>query len=200
MSAGLVLASTSASRQALLRGAGVDFEVVAPHVDEDAIKLAMLQTGETPRAMADALAQAKAVKVSLRLPGMLVLGCDQMLSYGANLTLDKPRDMAEARQHLMTLQGKDHKLIGAAVIALDGKPIWRIVDTATLTMRQLGPAFIDWYLATEGEALLSSVGAYRLEALGSHLFSRIQGDYFTILGLPLLHLLQYLRDRKVVPS
>jgi septum formation protein len=197
---GLVLASTSASRQALLRGAGVVFDVVAPHVDEESIKLAMAQAGETPRAMADALAQAKAVKVSLRLPGVMVLGCDQMLSFGANQTLDKPRNMAEARQHLMTLQGRDHKLIGAAVIALDGKPVWRIVDTATLSMRQLGDGFIDWYLATEGEALLTSVGAYRLEALGSHLFSRIQGDYFTILGLPLLHLLQYLRDRKIVPS
>jgi septum formation protein len=200
MTARLVLASTSVSRQALLRGAGIDFDVVAPHVDEEAIRLSMQQAGETPRAMADALAQAKAVKVSLRCPGALVLGCDQMLSYGDNLTLDKPCDMDEARRHLQTLQGRDHCLIGAAVMALDGKPVWRVIDTATLTMRSLGAGFIDWYLATEGEAVLACVGAYRLEALGSQLFSRIAGDYFTILGLPLLPVLHYLRDRKVIAA
>jgi septum formation protein len=154
----------------------------------------------SPRSVADALAQAKAVKISMRLPGALVLGCDQMLSYGQNQTLDKPLDMAQARQHLLALQGKEHQLICAAVIALDGKPVWRVVDTATLTMRTLSDSFLDWYLQSEGDAVLTSVGAYRLEALGSQLFSRISGDYFTILGLPLLQLLQYLRDRKVIAS
>ncbi len=196
----LILASTSPSRQSLLRGAGVDFEAVAPGVDEEAVKQSLTADGASPRTIADALAQAKAVKVSLRFPGMLVLGCDQMLSYGKNQTLDKPIDLAQARQHLVTLQGLDHQLIGAAVIALDGKPVWRIIDTATLTMRKLSDAFLDWYIETEGAALLTTVGAYRLEALGSHLFSRISGDYFTILGLPLLHVLQYLRDRKVIAS
>jgi septum formation protein len=196
----LVLASTSPSRKALLTGAGIDFEAVSPGVDEDAIKQSLFAEGASPRAVADALAQAKAVKISMRLPGVLVLGCDQMLSYGRNQTLDKPQDIAQARQHLLTLQGQDHQLICAAVIALDGKPIWRIIDTATLTMRTLSDSFIDGYLESEGDAVLTSVGAYRLEALGSQLFSRISGDYFTILGLPLLHLLQYLRDRKVIPS
>jgi septum formation protein len=196
----LVLASTSPSRKSLLTGAGIQFEAVSPGVDEDAIKQSLFAEGASPRAVADALAQAKAVKISMRLPGVLVLGCDQMLSYGRNQTLDKPIDLAQARQHLLTLQGQDHQLICAAVIALDGKPIWRIIDTATLTMRTLSDSFIDWYLETEADAVLTSVGAYRLEALGSQLFSRISGDYFTILGLPLLHLLQYLRDRKVIPS
>jgi septum formation protein len=197
---GLILASTSPARQALLRGAGIQFDAMSPGVDEEAIKQSLFAAGASPRTVADALAQAKAVKVSLRFPGVLVLGCDQMLSYGKNQTLDKPVDLGEARQHLLTLQGTDHQLLCAAVVALDGKPIWRIVDTATLAMRNLTDSFIDWYIAQEGDALLTSVGAYRLEAHGSHLFSRISGDYFTILGLPLLHLLQFLRDRKVIPA
>lgn len=196
----LVLASTSASRQSLLRQAGVAFDAVAPAVDEDALKQSLTADGASPRDVADALAQAKAVKISLRFPGALVLGCDQMLSYGRNQTLDKPRDMAEARRHLVALQGSDHQLIGAAVVAQDGKPVWRVIDTATLTMRRLSDSFLDWYLETEGDVLLTTVGAYRLEALGSHLFSRISGNYFTILGLPLLPVLEYLRLRQVIAS
>ncbi len=196
----LILASTSPSRQMLLRGADIDFDAVAPGVDEEAVKQSLFADGASPRAVADALAEAKAVQVSRRRPGALVLGCDQMLSHGHNQTLDKPRSLAEARAHVELLAGKEHQLIGAAVIALDGAPIWRIVDTAKLHMRSLSPAFLDAYVAAEGEALLSTVGAYRLEARGSQLFSRISGDYFTILGLPLLPVLQFLRDRGVIAS
>ncbi len=196
----LVLASTSLSRQRLLRQAGLTFEIMAPHVDEGELKLALRSAGATARDVADALAQAKAIKVSSRLPGALVLGCDQVLSYGSDQLLDKPVDLAEARQHLVRLRGQPHQLICGAVIALNGQAIWRSVDTARLTMRPLSDAFIEDYLAREGDALLATVGAYRLEALGSQLFSKIEGDFFTILGLPLLPVLAYLRDRKVIQS
>jgi septum formation protein len=195
-----VLASTSASRQSVLRGAGLDFEVIAPHVDEDEIKLALRAAGAKPREVAEALAEAKAVKISRRLPGVLVLGCDQVLAYGDNQMLDKPKDMVEARLHLETLSGQTHQLIGAAVIALDGKAIWRIIDSASLTVRALSADFIADFIAREGDILLSTVGAYRLEALGAQLFSKISGDYFTILGMPLLPVLTFLRDRKVIPA
>jgi septum formation protein len=193
-----ILASTSASRQTILRQAGLTFEAVAPYVDEDEIKLALRAEGANARDVAESLGEAKALKVSRRFPGALVLGCDQVLSYGDNQMLDKPKDMAEARRHLEILSGKRHQLIGAAIIALDGKPIWRTIESATLSMRILGSDFIDAYLAREGDVLLTTVGAYRLEALGAQLFSHIEGDYFQILGLPLLSVLGFLRDRKVI--
>jgi septum formation protein len=195
-----ILASTSASRQSILRQAGLVFEAVAPHVDEEEIKLALRAEGASPKDVAESLAEAKAIKISRRIPDMLVLGCDQVLSYGDNQMLDKPKDMNEARRHLETLSGKRHQLIGAAIIALNGKPIWRTIESATLTMRTLSADFLDDYLAREGEVLLITVGAYRLEALGAHLFSKIDGDYFQILGLPLLSVLGFLRDRKVILS
>lgn len=193
-----ILASTSASRQAMLRSAGVSFEAIPPRVDEDELKASLLAQKASPRAIADALAETKALKISSRIPGALVLGCDQVLSYGKAEMMDKPRSLEEAREHLQLLAGKEHKLISAAVIAQNGQPVWRVVDTATLTMRNVSPEFLDDYIAREGEALLTSVGCYRLEGLGAQLFSRISGDFFTILGLPLLQVLEYLRERKVL--
>lgn len=193
-----ILASTSASRQAMLKSAGVEFEALPPRVDEDELKVSLLAQKASPRAIADALAETKALKISSRIPGALVLGCDQVLSHGKAEMMDKPRSLEEARAHLELLAGKEHKLISAAVIAQNGKAVWRVVDTASLTMRNLSPEFLDDYIAREGEALLSSVGCYRLEGLGSQLFSRINGDFFTILGLPLLQVLDYLRERKVL--
>lgn len=193
-----ILASTSASRQAMLRSAGVAFEAIPPHVDEDELKASLLAQKASPRAIADALAEAKAVKVSARRPGALVLGCDQVLSFGKAEMMDKPRSLEEARQNLNLLAGKEHKLISAAVIAQNGQPIWRVVDTATLAMRSFSPEFLEDYLAREGEAVLGSVGCYRLEGLGAQLFNRLNGDFFTILGLPLLQVLDYLRERKVL--
>ena len=194
----LILASTSASRQAMLTAAGVPFEAIPPRVDEDELKASLKAQKASPRAIADALAETKALKISSRIPGALVLGCDQVLSFGKADMLDKPRSLEEARQHLEMLRGQEHKLISAAVIAQNGQAVWRFVDTATLTMRAFTPEFLDDYLAHEGEAILGCVGCYRLEGRGAQLFSRINGDFFTILGLPLLAVLDYLRERKVL--
>ena len=196
----LVLASTSVSRQAMLRDAGVDFEAVAPGVDESAVKAALLAEGAAARDIADALAELKAVRVSNRLSGVLVLGSDQILECSDGELLDKPEGRAGAEAHLRRLMGTTHRLICGAVIALDGQPVWRVVDTARLTMRTLSDSFIADYLAREGDVVLGSVGAYRIEAVGAQLFSRVEGDHFTIRGLPLLQVLDYLRVRGELAS
>ena len=196
----IVLASTSASRQAMLRGAGVEFEAVAPNVDESEIKTSMVAAGAGAREVADTLAEMKALKVSRRLPGALVLGSDQILETHDGALLDKPEGRAGAEAHLRRLMGRDHRLVCGAVIALNGVAVWRVVDTAKLTMRPLGDAFIAAYLDQEGDAVLGSVGAYRIEGLGAQLFSRIEGDHFTVMGLPLLQVLDYLRVRGVLAS
>ncbi len=196
----LVLASTSASRQAMLRAAQVPFEAVAPNVDEREIKASMVAAGAGAREVADALAELKACKVSRRLPGALVLGSDQILECDNGTLLDKPEGRDGAAAHLRRLMGRDHRLVCGAVIALDGQPVWRVVDTARLSMRTLSDAFIAAYLDLEGEAVLSSVGAYRIEGPGAQLFTRIDGDHFTVMGLPLLPVLDYLRVRGVIAS
>jgi septum formation protein len=187
----VVLASQSASRAAILRGAGVDFETASPGVDEAAAKASLLAEGATPRDVADALAELKAVRVSLRRPG-LVIGADQTLDLEGAL-YDKAESVGEARERLKTFRGKRHKLHAAVVVALDGAPIWREVDTASLTMRPFSDAYLEGYLARNGEAVLASVGCYQLEGEGAQLFERIDGDYFSILGLPLMGLLDLLR-------
>jgi septum formation protein len=187
----VVLASTSSARRALLAAAGVEFEAVSPGVDEEAAKAALAAEGLTPRDMADALAELKALKVSSRRPG-LVIGADQTLDLDGE-TIDKAATLEAARARLLSLRGRRHKLHSAVVAAIDGRPIWREVSSATLTMRPFSDAFLEDYLAAEGEALLGAVGCYRLEGLGAQLFERIDGDYFTVLGLPLLGLLDLLR-------
>jgi septum formation protein len=187
----VVLASTSASRRAVLEGAGVAFDAVSPGVDEDAAKAALLGEGAGPREVADALAELKAVRVSARTEG-LVIGADQTLDLDGAL-VDKPASLEEARERLRALRGRAHKLHAGVVVAKDGAPIWREVETSTLWMRPFGDAFLEDYLAREGEAVMRSVGCYRLEGLGAQLFSRIQGDYFAILGMPLMGLLDLLR-------
>ena len=196
----LVLASTSVSRATLLRNAGVAFEAVAPSVDEAEVKRSLLAEGASPRAIADVLAEMKACQVSRRLPGALVLGSDQTLERADGSMLDKPDGRSGAEAHLRALMGTEHRLHCGAVIAIDGHAVWRVVDTARLTMRFLSNAFITNYLDREGDAVLGSVGAYRLEGLGAQLFSRVVGDHFTILGLPLLPVLDYLRVRGVLAS
>lgn len=195
-----VLASTSASRGAMLTAAGVVFEAVAPNVDEESITASMIAGGARARDVADALAEAKAVKISRKLPGALVLGSDQILECADGSLLDKPAGRAGAEAHLRRLMGAEHRLVCGAVIALDGEPVWRVVDTARLVMRPLSDAFIAAYLDAEGDAVLGSVGAYRIEGLGAQLFSRIDGDHFTVMGLPLLPVLDYLRVRGVIAS
>ena len=194
----MTLASGSASRRALLTGAGVMAQAVAPNVDEDSYRTAMRADGMSVRDQAMQLAEMKAVRVSQSRPG-LVIGGDQMLALGEE-ALDKPRDLAEAKSHLLRLSGKSHTLETAIVVCEEGRPVWRHLARPKLTMRPLSAEFIDDYVERCGSALLTTVGAYQLEGYGAQLFSRIEGDYFSILGLPLLPLLDYLRIRKVMPQ
>lgn len=194
----VVLASKSAARRAVLEGAGVPFETAVAGVDEDAVKTSLLAEGATPRDVADALAELKAIRISRARPDFVV-GADQTLEFEGKL-YDKANTLEEARERLKALRGKPHKLHSAVVVAKDGAPIWREVVTAKLTMRDFSDAFLDDYLALEGDEALGSVGCYRLEGPGAQLFAKIEGDYFAILGLPLLGLLDFLRQHRVLPS
>jgi septum formation protein len=195
----LILASGSAVRARLLASAGIVFDVVPARVDEDAVKEALLAQNIPMRGIADALAELKAVRVSSSHPGAIVLGADQVLVFEKEL-VSKFSNISQARTLLSKLRGRTHELIGAAVLAKDGVPIWRYVDNSTLTMRALSDKFLDDYLAQVGEAMLGSVGCYHLEGMGAQLFAHIAGDYFSILGLPLLPVLAALRDQGVIPS
>lgn len=187
----VTLASKSWARQEILKNAGVAFEAVGSNVDEDAAKAGLLAEGGSPREVADALAELKAVKVSTKRPG-LVIGADQTLDLAGRL-IDKVETLDEARQRLLELRGRTHKLHSAVVIARDGQPIWRVVETARLSVRPFSDEWLDGYLARRGASILSSVGCYELESEGVQLFDAIDGDYFTILGLPLMGLLDFLR-------
>ena len=187
----IILASKSAARRAVLTGAGVPFEVAVAGVDEDAVKTSMLAQGATPRDVADALAEIKAVKISAGRPGF-VIGSDQTLEFEGKLS-DKAETLDAVAERLRTMRGKPHKLHSAVVVAKDGAPIWREIVSATLTMRDFSDDFLADYLALEGEEALGSVGCYRLEGPGAQLFSKIEGDYFAILGLPLMGLLDLFR-------
>ena len=194
----IILASGSASRRALLAGAGVDAVSIKPNVDEDAAKIAMRAEGLSVRDQAMQLAEMKAVKVSRSTPG-LVIGGDQMLNLGGE-AFDKPANLDGARNHLRKLSGKSHYLETAIVVAENGDPVWRFLARPKLTIRTLSDRFIDGYIQECGDVLLTTVGAYQLEGRGAQLFSKIEGDYFSILGLPLLPLLDYLRVREVLTA
>ncbi|MGD8325575.1 MAG: Maf family protein [Sphingomonadales bacterium] len=193
----LILASQSAARQDMLIRAGVEFETKAAYVDEEAIRAALAQAGQPPRNWADALAEAKALKVSMSRPEALVLGADQILECRAQ-AFEKAPDLKSLRQHLEALSGHEHRLYSAAVIAQGGQCLWRFIGAAKLKMRTLSSAFLDYYLDAHGENVLSSVGGYHIESSGIQLFEQIEGDYFSILGLPLLPVLKQLRHYGVL--
>jgi septum formation protein len=191
----LILASQSRARQALLANAGLDFEAVPAEIDERAVQQAAGLSA--PGEIAALLAREKALSVSSRQPGKFVIGADQTLAHGTRL-FSKPAGRAQAAEQLHALAGRSHELHSAVAVACDGKILFERVTIARMTMRQLGEAEIDAYLDEAGEAVTSSVGAYQLEGPGVHLFERIEGDHFTILGLPLLQLLAFLRSARLL--
>lgn len=194
----IILASGSKIRREILEGAGLDFEVISKPVDEAAIKSAMLADGASPREIADALAEAKALRVSRQEDG-LVIGADQVMVMEGEL-FDKPVSIEAARERLQLMRGKRHELVGSVVVASGGAPVWRYVSETRLWMRDFSDDFLEDYLAREGDLVTKSVGAYRFEGPGAHLFTKVEGDFFTILGLSLLPLLQYFRDCGAVQS
>jgi septum formation protein len=196
----LILASQSAARRAVLEAAGLEFEAIAPMVDEESAKEALRTDGISPRNLADALAELKALKLSRRFPADLVLGCDQTLSLDDGTMFDKPESSAMLKAQLASLSDKTHNLWSAAVLAQGGMPIWRRIERCKMTIRLLSEAFIDEYITAEGDALFGCVGGYRIEGRGVQLFSHIEGSHFGILGLPLLPLLDILRTRGVITS
>jgi len=194
----VILASGSAIRRKLMTDAGLDFEVITKPVDEGAIKESMLAESARLRDIADALAEAKSMRVS-RVEDGLVIGADQIMVMDDQL-FDKPKDIDEARERLKLMRGKTHYLMGAVVICENGVAVWRHMAKTKLTMREFSDAFLEDYLEKEGEQVTKSVGAYRFEGLGAQLFSHVDGDFFSILGLSLLPVMDYLRTRGSVPS
>jgi len=197
VSASLILASASTSRARMLRDAGVDVEVAPSHIDEDIIKRQMTKAGEPTENIAMALAEEKAGFISVARPGALVIGADQILVCEGQL-YDKPTNLNEAAQHLRALSGRQHHLVTAACVLHDGETQWQHLSTPRLVMRALDSAFIQDYLAAVGDKALESVGAYQLEGRGAQLFDVVDGDFFAILGLPLLPLVAFLRGQNVL--
>jgi septum formation protein len=194
----LILASQSTARKQMLENAGVSFVTESPMVDEEAIKQSLRTRALSGRDLADALAEFKALKLSRRHPDALVLGADQTLECKDGTLLDKPESLPALRQQLQRLSGSTHDLWSAAVLAQAGQPIWRHVERCRMHMRPLSPDFIDQYLEIEGEGLLACVGGYRIEGLGIQLFDKVEGSHFAIMGLPLLPLLDILRQHRLL--
>jgi len=193
----IILASGSPHRRTLLLNAGLEFSVAKPDIDERAVEAALAGSGATPEDVAAVLAEAKAVAVSERHPDALVIGSDQTLSLGDEF-LHKVADMEAARRQLLRLSGRMHQLSSAVVLAGQGEAIWRHTSVAHMTMRKLDPAAIGRYLSDVGDAALGSVGCYQIEGRGIRLFEKIEGDFFTIVGLPLLPLLAALHDKGAI--
>lgn len=195
----LILASGSAIRAQLLRNSGVPFEVFKPRIDEDAARLAMEAEALEPRDIADHLAEMKAARIAAKFPQSLVLGCDQVLAFDGRI-LSKPATPAEAEEQIIRMSGQTHLLHSAAVLFEHRMPAWRHLGTVRLTMRSLSQDYIRSYVARNWEEIRHCVGGYQIEAEGVRLFSRIEGDYFTILGLPLLPLLDNLVARGMIET
>ncbi|MEO1312754.1 MAG: Maf family protein [Pseudomonadota bacterium] len=193
----LILASASPIRAQLLRQNLVPLKIEPARVDEAAIKSALLAEDAPPRDIADTLAEVKAKRIANKFPEGLVLGADQILVHGTTL-IDKAPDLATLRAQLATLRGSAHTLLSAAVIYERNQPVWRHIGQAQMIMRDFSDTFLDAYIAQHGDDLLTTVGGYRLETDGPSLFSRVQGDYFSVLGMPLLEVLAFLRSRGVI--
>lgn len=195
----IILASTSEIRSNLLRNAGVNHDIIPARIDEDSVKRALEAEGAPPRDIADTLAEMKARKVAEKGQGGLVIGCDQVLSFKGKV-LSKPETRDDARNQMNTLRGETHQLLSAAVIYEDLKPVWRHVGVARLSLRDFSDAYRDDYLDRNWDSIRWSVGAYKIEEEGIRLFRMVQGDTFTIQGLPLLELLSYLTLRGTLPT
>jgi septum formation protein len=181
----------------LMENAGLAFQAMAADIDERGIERELEETDARPEQVAVELARAKALDVSRRIPGALVIGSDQTMSLGDRV-YHKPKDLEEAKRHVLSLSGNTHRLNSGIALARDGEVLWDHLSHADLTVRTLSDGFVDGYVARCGEKLLGSVGAYQLEGEGIQLFSEIRGDYFTILGLPMLPLLDKLRDLRAI--
>ena len=195
----VVLASTSPTRRTMLENAGVNVVAVAPRVDEDEIKASMTAEGASGEALAEVLAERKALYVSRQRPQDLVIGADQILDCDG-VIYSKPADLAAAKDQLLALKGKTHKLISCVCVVRGEQRLWHHLDHALLAMRDFSTLFLDAYLDAVGQTALDGPGSYRIEGYGAQLFSRVTGDHFTILGLPLLPLLDYLRIQGVLTS
>lgn len=197
----VILASGSSARRSMLEAAGVAFRVVPADVDEDAIRrdYAAHDPDGTPTGVSRVLARAKAEEVSRRFPAALVIGADQVLELGRDI-YNKPPDMNAARRALRAFSGRTHRLLSTVSLAEGGHENWSCLDAASMSMRDFSDEFLDGYLARTGDRICACVGAYELEGLGVQLFESIDGDYFTILGMPLLELLAELRNRGVMPA
>lgn len=193
----LILASGSSIRAQLLSNAAVSFQIQIPRVDEQTMKTAMVAERALPRDIADALAEMKARRISNKNPGALVLSCDQVLDFNGDL-LSKPETPEQAIKHLRDMRGHEHRLLSAAVICQDGQPIWRHIGQVRLRMRKASDKYIDDYVARNWDSIRYSVGAYKLEEEGPRLFSEIEGDYFHVLGMPLLEILNFLTTKGVI--
>lgn len=197
MNSNIILASKSMHRKMLMQNAGLVFDTASADIDERAIEMAVENTGVTPKELALILANAKALDVSQKNTDQYVIGSDQTMSM-QDQSFHKPKGMEEARRRLLQLSGKTHELNSAVVIVKNGEALWQHVSTAELTMRELTPEFIGRHLAQAGDDIITSVGAYQLEKEGVQLFEKIEGDFFTIVGLPMLPLLRELRNLGVI--
>ncbi len=199
MTQSIILASGSEIRATLLRNAGVMFQVDVARIDEDSIRSALIAEQAGPRDIADTLAEMKAQRISFRHPDALVIGCDQILAFNDTI-LAKPTSPEIAFSQLSMMRGKQHQLLSAAVVYGEGKPLWRHVGVVRLHMREASDGYLRDYIARNWTSIQHAVGAYKLEEEGVRLFNRIEGDYFNVLGLPLLELLTYLTQRGALPA